>query len=189
LKSALMKPQGIFFFCLLSGIFILILPFASVNITTTYIFGLQNIVTQPHNLNVVDVLSAHKETASSFYTEVGFKSEGTQSEWDLLTATARGAIITVPLVILILLGATWRHLSRVLKYRFVLLVITSTCVCILIMALLGPTMIIGPPMSEIVVNEVGYKWVTLILMIIFFLVGIGSSVYFIFSGEQKNSSP
>jgi len=189
MKSVLMKPQVILYFCILSGFIILILPIGSISFTTTYICGSENDDTQSHNLNVPWVLYAHEETSSSFYTDVVFAPEDIQSKLDVLTAAARSVIFAAPFNIIILLAATWRHLSRDLKYRLVLLVIASACVYMLVMAFLGPPLITSPLYSAIVVNEVGYKWVTLLLIVINLLVGLGASIYFILGGmESSNAS-
>jgi hypothetical protein len=178
MKSILIRYQVILYFCILSVFIILILPIGSISLTSTYKYGSENDDPQSYNLNVPWVLYAHEETSSSFYTEIIFASEDTHRKLDFIATIARSAIVAVPLVTLILLAAIWRHLSRDLKYRLVLLVIASTCVYILVMALFGPPLITSPLYSGIVINEVEYKWVTLLLILSYLLLGIGSGIYF-----------
>jgi hypothetical protein len=167
------------------------LPIGFVSLTTIHISGSVIGDPQSHYINAQSVLYVHEVASSSSYTDIRFADEGTQRKLEFLTVTAGSAVFAVPFNIIFLLAATWRHLSRELKYRFVLLVIASTCVSILGLALFVPSLITSPfyLYVENGIYGVGFKWPIILLLVINLIVGLGSSIYFILVGiESGNTS-
>lgn len=179
MKATPIKPQIFFYFCIISGLIVLILPwgFAGTNMT----FGGESLfpLPDPDSVHlVVWELNDLRTKSFSSHTELSIASEAIRQKLDFLTAAARGGLLSAPIIALALFATCWRYLSRGSRYRVIFLIIVSILALFLYLLLAGPNLT-GPNITRTVVNEVRYNWIILLLMIGNLVVGLGASIYFI----------
>lgn len=182
MKSKYVKPQLILYFCILTGLLVLILPWGFA--VTDMTFSHQSLVFPSINTDKVHLgiweLNGIRLTSFSSPTELSIASEATRQKLDLLTAFARSGLVAAPIIAIVLLSTSWRYLSRGSRFRVLFLFLISAVVLFIYLLLLGPNLT-GTYIKKTVVKAVQYNWLILLMMSSNLVLGLGSSIYYILS--------
>lgn len=182
MKSLLMKPHVFLTLCILSGLLVYFLPIGTIEIINLDSYG------NPFNpfAESINIWDLYKNWEHELWPQVkvSFALGETQKTWELLADGAKSWMYIAPFVVLILLISIWSYLSRGSRYRVGFLLIASILIYFISWSLFSPPRVVEFGVTEKVINEVKYNFVTLLLMCSNVLAGIGFFLYYIFHERE-----